>query len=397
MKKLKCLIFISLFFIFSDSYSQHKYSIGFFDQYGYILPTNSFVRGERTGRPINQLNSFSLRLSSQTNGSQPWQQLYKYPSYGLGFSYFNFNEHKQMGESYVLYGFYTANLLRLGQFILKNDFALGIGFFTNHWSIYNLENIAIITPINAYIHEGLKVEYLFPKRLRLSIALSLVHFSNGATKKPNMGLNSIVGQFGLTYNLFHDLSFRLQPITEFNDRLNVISTLYYGLDNVFITLRNENDPAKKYIYQYYPVIEFSEAVLYNFNSKHALGLNFSLGYQENLGADYYYKGGDLKIRQADFINRFNIGSAISYEYSIDKFSIMLEPGVYLLRQLKETAAINSQLPRFFQNVGIRYRFPDDHFVSIRLRAYNFHVAHYLQLGFGRRIRIQDNTRKETLY
>lgn len=388
MRKLKYIFFFFLFFIFFEGYSQNNYSLGFFDQYGYVFPTNDFIRGEKTGKPISQINSFSLRFSKQTNGSKAWHQLYSYPSYGVGFSYFNFNEPKRMGEAYALYGFYTANLFRLAKFILKNDFAVGTGYFTKHWGIHNLENTAIMTPFNIYIHEGLKMEYMFSKRFRTSLGFAFVHFSNGATKKPNMGVNSFVIQAGLTYNFFEDFSIESQAIPGFNDKLNILSTLYFGLDNVFVTLPNEANLSKKFIYQYYPVVEISEAILYPFNSKHALGLSFNVCYQDNLGSDYYYKDEKLRIRQADFIDRFNLSSAISYEYSIDELSIMLEPGVYILRQLNENAIVNGQLPRFFQNIGLRYSLPNDYFVSVRLRAYSFHVAHYLQLGFGKRIHVK---------
>lgn len=232
------------------------------------------------------------------------------------------------------------------------------------------------------------MEYMFSKRFRTSLGFALVHFSNGATKKPNMGVNSIVTQAGLTYNFFEEFSVESQAIPDFNDKLNILSTLYFGLDNVFVTLPNETNLSKKFIYQYYPVVEISETILYPFNSKHALGLSFNICYQDNLGSDYYYKDDKLRIRQADFIDRFNLSSAISYEYSIDELSIILEPGVYIIRQLNENAIVNGQLPRFFQNIGLRYSLSNDYFVSVRLRAYSFHVAHYLQLGFGKRIHVK---------
>jgi hypothetical protein len=92
MKRVSILILLLL--ILTRTIGQDRFldSYSIFGQSGWVLPTNSYVRGENYEEiPISNIYTLSLRYERQTDGSRPWHQLYDYPSYGLGLYIAGFN------------------------------------------------------------------------------------------------------------------------------------------------------------------------------------------------------------------------------------------------------------------------------------------------------------------
>ena len=54
--------------------------------------------------------------------------------------------------------------------------------------------------VNAYLNVDFYLNWLLTQRLELTTGLSMTHFSNGNTKFPNAGLNSIGMKLGLVYS-----------------------------------------------------------------------------------------------------------------------------------------------------------------------------------------------------
>ena len=63
----------------------------------------------------------------------------------------------------------------------------------------NPANIMMGSKINAYINADFYLNVTLTRELDFSAGLSMTHFSNGNTKFPNAGLNSIGMKFGLLY------------------------------------------------------------------------------------------------------------------------------------------------------------------------------------------------------
>ncbi len=388
MNKIRYCLFLFLVIFIDKCYSQNKYSLGVFEQYGYVLPTNVFIRGDNTNARISKTKSLSLCFINQTNGLKPWHQLYNYPSYGLGLYVANFNEPNKLGSLYAIYGSLNSTLFSFKHFYFKHSFVFGIAYSPKYWGLNNLDNIAIGSPINFYIQEGVSLEYLFNKRYKISLGCDLVHFSNGATRKPNKGINNIVSQVGFIYNFYDDLNIIYQPKPVFKDKFNIITSLNGGYEFLFLENKKEIDVNKRYFHKYYGVYDFSIALLKNFNYKHALGLGFSLSYQDNNNTFFYFNADDkLVVEEGSLFGRFNLSSCLSYEYTINRFSISLEPGIYLIRKVILNDIFNQITTKYFQKVGLRYRFYNNYYLAIRLNAFNFYRAHYLQIGIGYRIHI----------
>lgn len=78
-----------LFAADSTENKKHRYrkSLRLFYQAGSVLQTNEFVKGNNeAGKPIDHFQSLSLQYGIETDGNKIWQQIYGYPSWGMGYT-----------------------------------------------------------------------------------------------------------------------------------------------------------------------------------------------------------------------------------------------------------------------------------------------------------------------
>ena len=72
-------------------------------QKGYVFATNDFLRGTNIeASRINAFQTFSLKFSTQTTGDKLWQQLYKYPNWGIGVYVADFYNPEEIGIPFAL-------------------------------------------------------------------------------------------------------------------------------------------------------------------------------------------------------------------------------------------------------------------------------------------------------
>ncbi|TRZ49679.1 MAG: hypothetical protein D4S01_08140 [Dehalococcoidia bacterium] len=82
-------------------------------QNGYVFATNDFIRGTNMEADIiNAFQKFSIKYSTQTNGDKLWQQLYKYPNWGMGVYVADFYNPEEIGIPFALFGFFNAPFKR---------------------------------------------------------------------------------------------------------------------------------------------------------------------------------------------------------------------------------------------------------------------------------------------
>ncbi|HEY3370068.1 MAG TPA: hypothetical protein VGK10_04420, partial [Prolixibacteraceae bacterium] len=67
----------------------------------------------------------------------------------------------------------------------------------------------------------------------------------------------------------------------------------------------------------------------------------------------------------------------SYELVINKLSVVIQPGFYLLRKNS-----NDHEPSNYQRLGIHYQFGTHLFAGINLRAYDYHVSDFIEWTLG---------------
>lgn len=184
-----------LFFYFSVAQGQHLFvgEINYFSGKG-IAHTPEFspeIRG--------WTNAIGCTLAKQSDGTKAWQKRWKLPDYGVGFLYQSNASKYALGSTYAFFLFSQFPLMKKEKFSISSKISYGMAYVSKHNSAENEINNAIGTPFNVFAGVDFIAEIKVCKHLAINVGLGFNHFSNGAFKKPNLGLNTPLGIVGLKY------------------------------------------------------------------------------------------------------------------------------------------------------------------------------------------------------
>ncbi len=381
MRRYLIVFLIFLPFI-NESYSQTSQAIELNAQYGKVFQINKYLDGTKTGKPVEIAKSLSARYIIHTDGSKNWHQMYSYMDYGFGLYFATYNEPIHLGNSLAFYSFIYSPIARWGKFTLKNDLVIGLSFVQKHWSLDNFQNTAIGSTLNCFVQEGFLLDYKLSERVLIGFGLNFSHISNGATKQPNTGINTLSSQINLRYN-FYDKEVKYNVDTpDFKKSNDLLLSLFGAVYNDRVELDNYafND-SRRYEERDFYAFGLTATAYKNFSFKNNFGFGFTLGYDDYADNYFMCQKDKLISTTAPFVNRLNLNCFVSYEYKINRFSAFADLGYYLIRKTNPQSS-----PNFFQRVGMRYRIFDNVFASVAIRATAFSIAHYIEWSLGYRFK-----------
>lgn len=141
-----------------------------------------------------------LNVQRQTTGAAPWHAWYKYPKVGLALVYFDYRN-PLLGQSYAATVYLSKTFARTARHDFSFRLGTGLAYFPTHYDLYtDRKNTFISSPLNATLQLRFEYDLALSEHLGLLLALGLHHYSNGATDKPNYGLNLPTVAVGLNYH-----------------------------------------------------------------------------------------------------------------------------------------------------------------------------------------------------
>ncbi len=357
-------------------------SIGVSYQNGYVFPTNDFLSGTNAeADTISDIQAFSIKFSKQTIGEKEWEQIYKYPDYGIGLYMADFHNPEEIGFPFGIYGFFHAPFKRWEK--LSFNYEIGFGA-TFNWRSFNPLTNSYNTSIGAgqsfLIDAGLDLQYLVTDRLRVQTGFSLTHFSNGALKSPNKGINSIAPRILISYRFFDNPVFIEKEIPKYNKNGEWIISGFGGSKNVIFN-NVDIDILEKYEGVNFPIFGLATAYNRQLSYKSKVGVGMSFTYDGSINAQVAVDNNELEAIDRPIQDQLQISIYPSYELVVHQLSLILQPSFYLYRK-----KLRNQTPVFFQRIGLRYYVKDNLFVGITLRDYSFHVSDFIEWHIGYSIR-----------
>ena len=347
--------------------------------YGKVIPTNIFVRGSNSSSVvIDDYQLFSLRLSTQTTGKHLWEQLCNYPSLGIAVSALDFYDPTEIGIPIAVNGFIVAPFFRLNKFSLNYDLGFGVTF---NWKSFNpltnKYNVAIGAGEAFMSTAGLNLEYALTAHIDISGGASFSHFSNGAIKLPNFGINAIAPKVSLKYNFYDRPKFIKHEIPKFDTKSEWVISAFAGIKNV---IYDSLDVAisEKYEGMFFPVYGFSALFNRQISYYSKIGIGMTINYNESINTQVAVDNNEVVDIDGRLLDGFQVSIYPSYELCVDKISIVLQPAFYILR--KNT---KNQSPVFHQRIMLKYHITDQIFGGITLRDYSIH-ADFVEWTLGYR-------------
>jgi len=217
-------------------------------------------------------------------------------------------------------------------------------------------------------------------KLFLEGGFTMSHFSNGALKKPNKGINTISPKISLRYNFYNEPVFLQRTSPDFEGNNEWLFTIFGGGRNVIFDEVNV-DVIEKYEGVHYPI--FGSSLIYNrqISFKSKIGIGISASYNGSIEAQVAVDNNELEPIAGPFNEKLQLSIFPSYELVISKVSILLQPCFYIYRF--ET---KNQSPLFYQKIGLKYHLSDRLFLGITLRDYKFHISDFVEWNIGYRIK-----------
>ncbi len=347
------------FLVFGQFSSVFKNGVGIETDFGYgfIMPHHKSI--EYTLE--DHIKTFDVKLSFPTYGNKYWNELYRYPYYGIGFYRSNLGNNDVYGYVNALYSYVKAPVFgNSNKANLSWQIAFGASYITDYFDIEdNPQNLAIGSNLNIYIDFSLQSRIPLSKKISLMNSVRFTHVSNGKVKSPNKGLNIVSGSVGLLYQFTKTPErVNIEP-AEINNR-NEYSLIYAG------GIKTKS--------RYQPGYYYASSIIFDFNH------NYSLKGRWSVGSDIFFDGTNRqfsdKTDQADIINSdlYQVGLHAGHDLIMGDLALVINLGGYIYAPVEVIAPIYSR-------IGLRYRIKNKFIINYTLKSH-WAKASFIEWGIG---------------
>ena len=213
----------------------------------------------------------------------------------------------------------------------------------------NNKNIAIGSTLSYAFNTQLHYNHEILDRLKLIAGFRISHYSNGAFKKPNKGINIVTADIGLSYLLNAEKPafehFTQLPAVERDIRYNFF--LSTGL--------REIDPVGSRKYSFL-TLSFYASKQVSRTSAFSLGIDgfYSMATRQERETDDNLEGKKPDFKRA--------GVTGGYEFYMGKMSFIAQLGAYVYRPYKSDKPV-------YQRYGLKYQLPKDIYAGLFLKTH----------------------------
>ena len=323
---------------------------------GYNIPEYSMF----TYLTEDYIHSVDLSIIKSTTGKNQWEQIFKYPQYGLSLFYSSLGNDDVFGREISTNLFFKVNLIYKEKFKLYNQLGVGLGYVNKVFDLNdNYMNVAVGSHVNLHFNYRLGCNFEFIKKTKINLGISFDHFSNANTSEPNLGINYLTAFAGLSYTIGRISDKQIQIIKPHIKKNNFEIIYNLGLKN------SRALKAQKY---------FTSSL--SFEVKRESFRAFYLG----LGLDLFYDSSvrdQLISAEKDYntFDSFQTGIHFSQTLVYNKLSLTIQEGVYMLLTEKVGEHI------MYNRGIIRYQVNKKFSVRLSMKSH-LHILDYPEFGIG---------------
>ena len=169
--------------------------VGIYAQGSIIMAHTYAIRHLVASHPTG----FEVNLQRQTTGAAPWHGWYKFPKIGLALTYYDFHN-PVLGYAFAASPYISKAISRGAKHDFSFRLGAGLAYLTNPYDQEaNHKNTIASSALNATLQFRFEYDYALTPHLGLLVGAGLNHYSNGATTKPNFGVNLPSVVLGLNY------------------------------------------------------------------------------------------------------------------------------------------------------------------------------------------------------
>ena len=217
------------------------------------------------------------------------------------------------------------------------------------------------------------------QRVELSLGYGFTHFSNGAIKLPNKGLNTEATKISLSYSLCEPIRYQSGPIPPFKGYWEWAFAGYGGARNMLYQGTGV-DLATSMKGVNFAVYGISNTINRQISYKSKIGIGTTIEFNGSQNSQIIISGTSLEKKDLPFDRHIAFSIYPSYELVVNKLSLIIQPGIYLFRMKSA-----NMTPILYKRIGVKYHFLKDTFIGINLRAYNYYESDFIEWTIGHRL------------
>jgi hypothetical protein len=326
--------------------------------YGFVMPHH----GSMIHLTPQHFTMFELDVLQATDGSQLWEQLHKYPLTGISLLYTDLGGAKYLGKAVGIFPYLDFQLTKGKRINLFFRFGTGLGYLTKPFNRFeNYKNIAMGSHFNALIHLMYELRWKPVPRLDITTGISLTHFSNGAIKTPNLGINVPAVNLGIAWKMDKVQPERIrQELPSFNKRkweFNVIGM--FGISELYAA----GGPK-------YTAYIVSASFLKPLSMKRKIGIGVDIFY-DNAVVESLHR---VKVEVGNKLEVIRPGLSFTYKLEFSKLAIVMQAGAYVYSKYKGDGYI-------YDRFALQYRFGDHILIHLAMKTHLFR-ADMIEYGIG---------------
>ncbi len=361
MRKIKYYILLTIgFTLFS------------FDTDGQLKDNSYFKAEAHMGFIIPEYKHFNLIVEKpiqsaeiswvkRTTGKTVWEQSYRYPEYGMTFFFTTLGNKEILGEEFALYPFFQTFFVRREKFQFFNQVGLGFGYATRKFDLYdNFENISVGSHVNIHFNFKLGTRFQIAPKLLWSTGLSFAHYSNANMAEPNLGVNLFTAFTGMYLSIGKQDTLRHFDYPN-HEKKHEFAFIYAA--------------GGKHTRALQSTIFFTSSISGEYR------FHFRRRFRPGIGVDAFYDSAtetEMSAPGKDDFNRidaFRTGIHLSQEFVYDRFSFILQEGIYigLVNRVDKSLMYNRAM--------LRWKFNENWMMNISMKSH-LHILDYPELGVG---------------
>jgi len=350
-----CFVLTILSLICAQSFAQmsvYPSAFGMRYHYGFVVKHKKDMDALISGH----IPAFELYYRFNYSGVKEWEKFFNYPNAGVALQLLNFNNSK-MGLAYSLLPYVSFPLRKSRWVELHFRTAAGLAYITQKFDLdNNRKNGVISSSLNGSVQFMLQANWKPIPQMEIHTGISFSHFSNGAFKMPNAGINIAGANIGLNFNLKQAVRVNHNSFPVLTKQVRLLASIAGFVKEI----KPVGGP--KYV-----ASTISLSALKRFSPKSSWGGAVDFMYDASLSSRARQQMDEIKMP-------VRIGAAICYELHLNKISIPIQQGFYALNPLQLDGWM-------YQRVGVRYHVNKKWVVQMNVKAH-FAKADYLEAGFG---------------
>jgi len=351
-KKIFLLIlFLASKNLFSQNNKIPPYGVNLQLHYGYIYDhahtmsgiVNSYIYSAQVEFSSNQL------FFKQTNKSLI--------DFGIGIYYSELGNNQILGHSMAFYPYSEFPLFPQSFFSMRFKLASGLAYLTKTYSpMQNPYEASISSHLNVFVQLNFMKNIFDDQTKKISLGFALTHYSNGALKMPNLGINLVT--------LNSQFSFGL------GDKEKIKKIFFDSIKNsrIYIT--------PTFGWKQHQATGPNTFMVWDISLEYSVFKNPT--HHLMLGTDFFYDPSWRDVIALNDSNQnehdYNQGFHVGYNLQYNKLIYLANFGVY-------TMAKNEVWHATFHRIGFRYLLSKHLFFNFTLKSY-WANAENIEWGFG---------------